>query len=327
MCNSNVKNMKAVTRKKYGSPEVLSISTIDAPTIKKNEVLVNVKATTVNRTDCGILRGKPFLIRFFTGLFKPSSLVPGTDFSGEITQIGTDIKEFKIGDRVWGLNDEGLASQAEFMKIKENKAIIKIPEGISYEHAVTAAEGAHYSLNFINKVSINSTSKVMVYGATGAIGSAAVQQLKYMGAYVTAVGNTPNMELIKSLGADKVYDYLTEDFTQDTEKYDFVFDAVGKSSFGICKPLLKKKGVYISSELGPNNENLYLPLVTKIKGGKRVIFPIPKNRKKTIVFMNKLLGENKFQPVIDRRYSINEIKEAYAYAESGQKTGNIIINY
>ena len=320
--------MKAVTRDKYGSPDVLSVKEIDIPTIKKNEMLIRVKVTTVNRTDCGILRGKPFLIRLFTGILKPKHAVTGSDFAGVIEKIGNAVSNFDVGDRVWGLNDEGLASQAEFMKIKATKAISKIPENIEYEHAITAAEGAHYALNSINKVKhIDEQSKVLIYGATGAIGSATVQILKAMGTYVTAVGNTQNIELIKSLGADKVYDYLTQDFTTDTEKYDFVFDAVGKTSFGACKALLTKRGVYISSELGPRNENLYLPIWTKLRGGKRVIFPIPKNPKRTLEIMNKLLSENRFKPVIDKTYHIDEIKEAYRYVESGQKTGNVIVQY
>ena len=319
--------MKAVTRTKYGGPDVLSVQEIDKPIPKENEVLIKVHCTTVSRTDCGILRGKPYLIRLFTGLFKPKSRIPGTDFAGVIEAVGNKVTEFKKGDRVWGLNDEGLASHTQFMVIKWNKAIVKIPEGISFEHAVVAAEGAHYAFNFIHKVKLKTDSKVLVYGATGAIGTATVQILKAQGIQVTAVGNTPNIKLIKSLGADKTVDYLTQDFTKDTLQYDFIADAVGKSSFGECNHLLVKKGIYISSELGPGNENLYLPLWTKIKGGKRVIFPIPNNCKRTLLHMNTLLEEGKYKPVIDKRYSMDGIKEAYDYAESGEKTGNIIINY
>lgn len=320
--------MKAITRTTYGSPDVLKIQDIPRPQPKDNEVLIRVHATTVNRTDCGILRGKPYLIRLFTGLIKPSSLVPGTDFAGQIEAIGKKVTTFKVGDRVWGLNDEGLASQAQYMTIKANQAMTNIPDNFTYAEAVACAEGAHYSYNFINKVKLHKGVKVLVNGATGAIGSAAVQQLKHYGAYVTAVGNTKNLDLIKSLGVDKIYNYETEDFTKvDKERYHFVFDAVGKSSFGKCKPLLLPNGVYISSELGPGAENLYLPLTTKIKGNKRVIFPIPSNGKRSILFTKQLMEKGEFRAIIDRTYSMEDIQAAYQYVESGQKTGNVIIDF
>ncbi|MDY7395133.1 NAD(P)-dependent alcohol dehydrogenase [Aureibaculum sp. 2210JD6-5] len=319
--------MKAVLRSKYGSPEVLSVGEIIKPIPKDDEVLVRVYATTVNRTDCGILRGKPFLIRFFTGLFKPSSQIPGTDFAGKIESVGKKVTSFKIGDNVWGFNDEGLSSQAEYLTIREDKAVTLIPKGVSYDAMVSCGEGAHYAYNFINKVNLTKDTKVLVNGATGAIGSSAVQLLKYYGVYVTAVGNTKNIDLIKSLGADKVFDYQKEDFTKDDEKYHFIFDAVGKSNFRECKHLLLPKGVYISSELGPNAENIYLPLTTKLFGNKRVIFPIPKNCKRSVLLLTKLIKEDKFKPVIDKKYSIDQIKEAYTYVESGEKTGNVVIKY
>lgn len=320
--------MKAVTREKYGRPDVLLVQEIEKPSPSKNEVLVRVHCATVNRTDCGILTGKPYLIRAFTGIPNPSSIVPGTDFAGEVVEVGPSVKDFKVGDRVWGLNDEGLASQAEYMTINENKGIAKIPDGIAYSHAVASAEGAHYALNFINKVTLKSDSKVLVNGATGAIGSAAVQILKSQGIYVTAVGNTKNLELIKSLGADKVFDYEKEDFTEvDDEVYDFVFDAVGKSTFDKSSKVLKPKGTYISSELGPNAENLYLPFITKIRGGRRVIFPIPSNRRRSILYMTQLLANGAYKAVIDRTYPPEDIREAYEYVRTGQKTGNVVIEF
>jgi len=318
--------MKAITRTKYGGPEVLEIKELPKPIPKDNELSIRVHATTVNRTDCGILTGKPYIMRLFVGLTKPRDRVPGTDFAGQVEAIGKDVSLFKVGDRVWGLHDEGLKSQAEYMTFREDKAVIKIPEGFSYQEVVACAEGAHYANNFINKVKINSNTKVLVNGATGAIGSAVIQLLKYKGATVTAVGNTKNIELVKSLGPDKVIDYQKQDFIKDDEKYHFICDAVGKSSFSQCKHLLLPKGIYISSELGPNAQNLYLPLITKIRGGKRVIFPIPIDCKKSIVFVSKLLTEGKFKPVIDSVYQPEQIAEAYHYVASGQKTGNVILS-
>ena len=319
--------MKAATRTKYGGPEVLEIKNLEIPSPKNNEVLIRVHATTVNRTDCGILTGKPYLIRAFTGLFKPSSLVPGTDFAGEIISLGKSVSTFKVGDRVWGLNDEGLASQAQYMTMNVKKAITLIPDNFSYSEAVACAEGSHYAYNFINKLKLRKGDKILVNGATGAIGSAAVQLLKYMEVYVTAVGNTKNLALIKSLGADKIFNYETEDFTSDEVRYDYVFDAVGKSSFGACNHLLKDGGIYVSSELGPGNENLYLPLTTLFKGKKRVVFPIPRDCKASIEFVSKLMKGGKFKAVIDRTYPLEDVHEAYHYVASGQKTGNVIISY
>lgn len=319
--------MKATTRTKYGGPEVLEIKNLEIPSPKNNEVLIRVHATTVNRTDCGILTGKPYLIRAFTGLFKPSSLVPGTDFAGEIISLGKSVSTFKVGDRVWGLNDEGLASQAQYMTMNVKKAITLIPDNFSYSEAVACAEGSHYAYNFINKLKLRKGDKILVNGATGAIGSAAVQLLKYMEVYVTAVGNTKNLALIKSLGADKIFNYETEDFTSDEVRYDYVFDAVGKSSFGACNHLLKDGGIYVSSELGPGNENLYLPLTTLFKGKKRVVFPIPRDCKASIEFVSKLMKGGKFKAVIDRTYPLEDVHEAYHYVASGQKTGNVIISY
>ena len=317
--------MKAVTRTKYGSSEVLEVKSIEKPMPKNDEVLIRVHATTVNRTDCGILTGKPYIIRAFVGFTKPRDLVPGTDFAGQIEAIGKDVTSFEVGDRVFGLHDEGLCSQAEYMTIREDKALSKIPDGIKYDEATASAEGAHYAYNFIDKVRLNRGDKVLVYGATGAIGTAAVQLLKHFGATVTAVGNTKNMEMIKSLGADKTVDYLREDFTKDSEKYRFVLDAVGKSSFSECKHLLLNKGAYISSELGPGAQNLYLPMLTWFGRNKRVIFPLPINCKRSILLMTKLLEQNDFKPVIDRSYPIEKVSEAYDYVMTGQKTGNVIL--
>ena len=318
--------MKAITRTTYGGPEVIQLKEIPKPIPKENELLIRVHATTINRTDCGILTGKPYIIRAFTGLTKPRDLVPGTDFAGQVESVGKNVKSFKLGDRVWGLHDEGLASQAEYMTIRADKAVTRIPEQVSYQEAVVCAEGAHYAYNFLNKFKIDNSSKVLVNGATGAIGSAAVQLLKYYGATVTAVGNTKNIELIKSFGADKVYDYQKEDFTQDTERYHFVLDAVGKSTFSKCKHLLLPKGIYVSSELGPNAQNLYLPLITKLKGGKRVVFPLPINCKRSIIFLTELLETGKFKGVVDKVYQPEQIMEAYNYVLSGQKTGNVILS-
>jgi NADPH:quinone reductase-like Zn-dependent oxidoreductase len=320
--------MKAANRSKYGPPEVIKIEEMAKPKPNDNEILIRVHATTVNRTDCAHLTGKPYVMQFFIGLGTPNTLTLGTDFAGVIEEIGKNIKEFKVGEKVFGFRDEGLGSQAQYVVVDPSKrAVVKMPENISFAQAVASAEGAHYAYNFIHPLGLKAGQKVLVNGATGAVGSAAVQILKSMGIYVVAVCDTKNINRVSAMKADEVIDYLKEDFTKINEKFEFVFDAVGKSTFNNCKPILKPDGIYISSELGPNAENLYLPIITKIKGGQKVIFPIPSDCKRSLLFMQNLLATGQFDPLIDRTYPIEKISEAYSYAASGQKIGNIIITY
>jgi NADPH:quinone reductase-like Zn-dependent oxidoreductase len=317
--------MKAIVYARYGSPDVLQLKEVEKPTPKDNEVLIRVYATTVNRTTCAMLRAKPFIMRFFTGLLKPNKPILGTDFAGKIEAVGKNVASFTVGDRVFGFDDGGLSSHAQYMTLSEDNALATMANNVTYEQAAASIEGAHYAYNFINKVDIKSGQTVLVNGATGAIGSAAVQLLKYFGANVTAVCNAENSVLVKSLGANKVIDYTKEDFTKSDEKYDFVFDTVGKSSFTKCKPLLQLGGVYISSELGWMAQNIFFAIITPIIGNKKVIFPIPTNRGESVLFIKKLSEEGKFKAVIDRRYSLEEIAEAYRYVEKGQKIGNVVI--
>lgn len=316
--------MKAVFYTKYGTSDVLGIKKVNVPEPKHNEILVKVHATTFNRTDCAIVSGQ-LILRLFKGLLKPSCSIPGTDFAGIVTQAGKDVTAFKIGDRVFGFDDMGLASQAQYMCIDADKAIAVIPENISYEQAAASLEGVHYAINFINKVTIKPGQKVFINGATGAIGSALVQLVKRHRAYITATCSTNYTHIIKSIGADKTIDYTKEDFTKDHEKYDFVFDTVSNSTFGKCKPLLHKNGIYISSELGPMAQNVFFALFTPLSGGKKVKFPIPVNIKASISDITPLLINGEFKPLLDRKFPMEQIREAYQYAASGQKIGNVII--
>lgn len=321
--------MKAIVYTNYGPPDVLKLKEIEKPIPKDNELLIKVHATTVNRTDCATIRAIPFFARLFTGTFKPKKQIPGTEFAGEIEEIGENVKSFKIGDKVFGFDDTGLESHAQYMTITKDKAITTIPGNLSYEHAAASIEGAHYALNFINKINIKSGQKILVNGATGAIGSAAVQFLKYFDVNVTAVCNGKDIELVKSLGADNVIDYTKEDFTKEDQKFIFVFDAVGKSSFFKCRPLLKSGGVYISSDLGFLAQNIFLPLITPLIkpmiGNKKTAFPIPKDTIGSVLFIKKLIEKGKFKSVIDRKYPLEQIVEAYKYVEKGQKVGNVVI--
>jgi NADPH:quinone reductase-like Zn-dependent oxidoreductase len=318
--------MKAVMHKEYESPSVLNIQNTDKPSPKDNEILIRVYATTVNRTDCAMLSAKPFIMRFFTGLLKPKNPILGTDFAGQIEAVGKNVISFKIGDRVFGLDDSGLSSHAQYMTLQEDKAIAIMPINSSYEEAAASLEGAHYAYNIINKVIIEKNQKILVNGATGAIGSALVQLLKYYGATVTAVCNTKNMALVKSLGAAFVIDYSKEDFAKPDQKYAFVFDAVGKSSFAKCRPLLESGGIYISTELGWMAENLFYALFSPLIGNKKVIFPIPTDCKISVLLIKKLIEEGSFKAVIDRTYLLDDIAEAFTYVAKGEKTGNVVIN-
>ncbi|MGB3863855.1 MAG: NAD(P)-dependent alcohol dehydrogenase [Candidatus Aminicenantaceae bacterium] len=320
--------MKAIVYTKYGPPDVLQLKEVDKPIPKDNEVLIKVYATTVNRTDLATIRAIPFFARLLTGIFKPKKQIPGTEFAGKIEETGKNVKSLKVGDKVFGFEDQGSGSHAQYMTIIEDKAIT-IPKNITYEQAAASTEGAHYAYNFIKKVNIKSGQKVLVNGATGAIGSAAVQLLKYFDVNVTAVCNTKNIELVKSLGANKVIDYTKEDFTKDEEKYNVVFDAVGKSSFFKCKPLLQSGGIYVSSDLGYMAQNVFLPLITPVIkpmiGNKKTVFPTPTDIRGSVLLIKKLIEQGKFKAVIDKKYPFEQIIEAYKYVEKGQKTGNVVI--
>jgi len=320
--------MKAIVYKKYGSPDVLHLEEMEKPTPKDNEILVRVHAATVNRTDCATIRAKPFFMRLVTGLFRPKKKVPGTEFAREIEAVGKNVSTLKTGEKVFGFDDEGSWAQAQYLTIQEDKAVT-IPDGVTYEQAAASSEGAHYAYNFINKVDLEKGQHVLVNGATGAIGSAAVQLLKYFEVNITAVCATKNIELVKSLGANRVIDYTKDDFTKDDQKYNYVFDTVGKSSFFKCRQLLKPGGIYISSDLGYMAQNLFLPSITPLIkpliGNRITAFPMPVDIKGTLVLVKELLEQGKFKAVIGREYPLEQIAEAYRYVEKGQKTGNVVI--
>jgi len=320
----NNRKMKASVRRNYCSPSQIRIEKIEKPIPKDHETLIRVYASTVNRTDCANLTAKPFIMRFVLGFFKPRKIIVGTDFAGEVISIGKNVSSINIGDRVFGFNDTGSESQAEYLTTSEEN-IFSIPKNIDFKHAAASLEGAHYAFSFIHKVNIKSGQSILINGATGGIGSALLQFVRQHNVKIAATCNTKNIELIKSLGADKIFDYTKEDFTESNDKYDFVFDTVGKSTFGECKSMLKERGVYISSELGPYSQNVFYPLLNSISS-KKVIFPIPFNKKKTIPYISNHLEKRIFKPIIDREYQLEDISKAYEYVIKGEKTGNVLIN-
>ena len=317
--------MKAIIHTEYGPPEVAKLKDVPKPVPKEDEVLIKVHASTVNRTDAGFRSAVYFISRFWSGLFRPKQQTLGSEFAGVVEEVGKNVTNFQVGDKVFGYDDESFGGHAEFLAIHENKAIVHMPDGLSFLEAAPISEGAHYALCNIRASKIKAGQNALVYGATGAIGSAAVQLLNHFGISVTAVCNSKSVALVKSLGADNVIDYQTQDFTKTDLKFHFVFDAVGKSSFKACKPILTHNGIYISTELGKNAENVFLALFTPLLGGPKVVFPIPTISKEDLLFLRRLVENGEFKPVTDREYSMEQIVEAYHYVESGQKTGNVVL--
>ncbi|MDP2386220.1 MAG: NAD(P)-dependent alcohol dehydrogenase [Bacteroidota bacterium] len=318
--------MKASINTIYGPPEVLQVLEVDKPIPKDDEVLIKIHASTVNRTDTGFRNPEYFIVRLVGGLFKPKNKILGSELAGEVEAIGKDVKIFKVGDQVFGLSTYKFGTHAEYICVQEEKAITLKPNNMSYQEAAAVPDGMFLAYSNIKKIDFTKNPKILVNGATGSIGSATLQLAKHFGAEVTAVGNTKNLELLKSLGADHVIDYSKEDFTQCGQLFDFVLDVVGKSSFFKCKKILKPKGIYISSELGYLSQNIYLALFTPLLFGKKVLFPIPKDTKKDMEFFKELIEAGKYKAVIDRTYRLDQIIEATKYVETGEKTGNVVIS-
>jgi NADPH:quinone reductase-like Zn-dependent oxidoreductase len=289
--------------------------------------VVRVRAATVNRTDCGALWGRPYIFRVFVGWPRPRHVATGTDFAGEVTAIGAGVTRFAIRDRVMGFDDNGLGSHAEYLRLSEKRAIARIPDDVPFETAAASMEGAHYARNFMNKVRLRPGDDVLVYGATGAIGSAAIPLLKHAGMRVTAVCAGEHHAAVAALGADRVLDHTRGDWRDELkgQRVPFVFDAVGKSTFGFCKPLLRRDGVYVSSELGPWGQNLIYAVLAPFMRGPKVRFPLPMDLPATLALVAPLLASGEFAPLIDRRYTLDEIREAFEYVASGRKIGNVVL--
>ncbi|OGS36800.1 MAG: NADPH:quinone oxidoreductase [Elusimicrobia bacterium RIFOXYB2_FULL_49_7] len=317
--------MKAMIHTHYGPPEVLHLADVPMPVLKDNEVLIKVHAATVNRTDSGFRKAEPFIVRFFSGLFKPKRQILGNEFAGEIEETGKHVTSFKKGDQVFGQTGDSFGAHAEYLCLPEDGAVALKPVTMSYEEAAAVCDGMMLAVNYLRAFNIQKDQKILIYGASGSIGTAAVQLAKYYGAYVTAVCNTKNVETVKSLGADRVVDYTTTDFTKDTELYDFVFDAVGKTSYFHCKNLMKPNATYSATDFGYLLQNVFLTLWTSFFGSRKVIFPLPKENRKDILFFKEIIETGHYKAVIDKRYPLDQIVEATRYVETEKKTGNVVI--
>ena len=315
--------MRAVVYDEYGSPDVLRVAEVERPEPKEDEVLVKIHATTVNQTDCGWRSAKPFIVRYFIGLRRPKRRILGMELAGEVEAVGAAVTEFAVGDEVFGVG--GFGAHAEYACKRESASIAAKPTGTTFAEAAAVCDGACIALSCLRDADLRPGRSVLVYGASGSVGTAAVQLAKHFGADVTAVCNTKNVELVRSLGADRVIDYTREDYTKHGETYDVVFDAVGKTSFRRCRRLLKRGGLYVETDLGFMWHVPPLALLSRWIGDKRVKIGMAKYTKQDILFLKELIEAGKYRAVIDRSYLLEQVVEATRYVETGDKTGNVVL--
>jgi NADPH:quinone reductase-like Zn-dependent oxidoreductase len=314
--------MRAVVHDNYGAPDVLRLEEVERPVPKEDEVLVRIHATTVSRTDCGLRAADPFFARVFTGLRRPKRRTPGLEFAGVVEAVGAAVAEFEVDDEVFGIRG---GSNAEYVCIRESGALAHKPAGMTFEEAAAVCDGACSALSCLRNADLRKGRSILVYGASGSIGTAAVQVAKHFGAHVTAVCNTKNVELVRSLGADVVVDYLQEDFTRNGKTYDVIFDAVGKHSFRRSRRSLKPGAIFITADLGFMWHAPLVVLATKWIGEKKATIGNARYKNEHVLFLKELIEAGEFRAVIDRRYPLEDVVEATRYVETGQKTGNVVL--
>jgi NADPH:quinone reductase-like Zn-dependent oxidoreductase len=284
-----------------------------------DEVLVRVRATTVTQTDCHRRRARPFVWRFLVGLLRPRQRILGTELAGEVEAVGPAVTGFEVGNRVFGVR---LGAHAELVCVRESGLLAPMPAGMAFEEAAAILDGAHQALAHLRRANVGEGTRLLVYGASGSCGTAAVQLARHLGAHVTAVCNTKNLELVRSLGADEVIDYLQEDFTKNGETYDVILDAVGKHSFFRCRRSLKPGGIFVPTD---RVHNLLLVLWTSRIGERKVLFAMPRQTKEDVLLVKRLIEAGEYRAVVDRVYPLEDAVEAHRYVESWQKTGNVVL--
>ena len=314
--------MKAVVCDRYGPPDVLRIAEVPRPVPGPDEVLVKIRATTVNRSDCHYREGTPPVARLLTGLRRPRHKILGTELSGEVEAVGPAVTEFRPGDAVFGVKAWKFGAHAEYICMRESAPLAPKPAGASFEEAAAVCDGVILALMGLRRADIRKGRSILVYGASGSIGTAAVQLSRYYEADVTGVTNTRNLEIVRALGADRVIDYTREDFTASGQTYDVIFDAVGKYPFARCRDSLSPGGIYLATD---QLYNLVLAQTTRF-ADKKVVFPIPpRYTKQDVVFLKGLMEAGQYRAVIDRRYPLEDVIEASRYVETEQKTGNVVL--
>jgi NADPH:quinone reductase-like Zn-dependent oxidoreductase len=317
--------MKAMVYSKYGPPEVLQLTEVAKPVPRDNEVLVKICATTVTSGDARMRRADPFAVRFINGLTRPTKItILGNELAGEIEATGKDVKMFKSGDKVFGQAGLSLGTNAEYICLPEDGAIAIKPANLDYEEAAAIPFGGNTALHFLRRGNIAKGQKVLIYGASGSLGTAAVQLARYFGAEVTGVCSAASADLVKSLGAVKMIDYTREDFTRAGEMYDIIFDTTGKSPFSWCVRSLNREGIYlraVNMELSPILQGIW----TSLTSSKKVIGGIATEKKENLVFLKQLIESGDLIPVIDRRYPFEQMTEAHRYVDLGHKKGNVVI--
>jgi NADPH:quinone reductase-like Zn-dependent oxidoreductase len=322
--------MRAVVYDRYGAPDVLRLEEVERPIPKEDEVLIKVHATAVTRSDCATREANrrsglavTLISRIISGIRRPKQRILGSELAGEVEAVGAAVSEFAVGDQVFGTSGFRFGAHAEFICMRESARIARKPAGMSFEEAAAVCDGGLGALWCLRLADLRKGQRILIYGASGAIGTAGVQLAKYFGADVTAVCNTKNVELVRSLGSDVVVDYTQEDFTKNGQTYDVIFDAVGKHSFRRCKGSLKRGGSYLATD---GLRNLILALWTARIGDKKVMFSIPpRYTKQDVLFLKELIEAGRYRAVIDRCYPLEDVVEASRYVETEQKTGNVVL--
>jgi len=320
--------MRAMVCIKSGPPDVLQLKEVEKPIPKDNEVLIKIHATTVSAGDCEIRRFKypiwiALLVRINLGLNGPKNRILGQELAGEIELVGKDVKLFMKGDQVFAVTGLNLGTYAEYICLPEDGTIVIKPTNMTFEEAAAVPLGGLLAIHFLKKGNTQSGQKVLIYGASGSIGTFAIQLAKYFGAEVTGLCSTTNLELVKSLGASKVIDYTKEDFTQSGDTYDIIFDTVGKSSFSDCIRSLNKEGIYLQAN--PSLSMIIRGKWTSMTSSKKVITMMMRESIEDLVFLKELIEAGKIKSVIDRRYPLEQIAKAHSYVEKGHKKGNVVI--
>lgn len=319
--------MRAILAAKYGGPDVLKIQEVEKPSPKDNEVLIRIESTVAAFPDCAFREGKPFISRLFTGLIKPKQ-IPGDVFAGVIESTGKAVSQFKAGDEVYGSSGSSFGTNAEYIALSEDEAIAAKPKNITYEEAAAISEGALTALPFLRDYGkIKKGQKVLINGASGGVGVSAVQLAKYFGADVTAVCGPKNIELVKSLGAERAIDYTKADFTTSGEKYDIIFDAVAKSSFSQCKKALSMGGIYLTTvpSAGIMISMLFTSFSKRKAGFAATGLRKPSEKRKDLNLLSTIIEAGKLKAVIGRTFSLEQMADAHRYIETGHKRGNSVI--